>query len=84
MICIIDERGIVQTGNFITYVVTEENWKVHLLTKSEYVGSIWAKDITGPGLYYLAGTYLDSGYEAWRKVARVLKDKGELISNPEV
>lgn len=84
MTCIIDERGIVQTGNFDTYEVTEEQWKKHLETKSEYVGAIWAKDITGPGLYYLAGSYPDTGYDAWRKVARILKDKNELILNPEV
>lgn len=54
------------SGNLIrdhrmTHKVTEEDWNAYLAAKDagkspECVGTIYAKDITGPGWYYLKGS----------------------------
>ena len=65
--------------NYSTYEVTQEMWDEFQKELSEtgkrpeMIGAIWARDITGPGTYYLKGSYgaeLDYS-DMWRPISEL-------------
>ena len=80
---VIDMDGIEHEGVMVEFI-SKEDWDEYVGNgMPEMIGTIYGKDIFGPGFYYLSGSYSLDGLDAWRPVAKLCSVHGERVMTHE-